>query len=313
MEQMFNDSARFEKIIKLLPEQKIIILADELSNGYYSKGFLEMLINYKDYSETIMSEFKDRKIEKNRKAFNESIQSLLRFLSTHFFSQSEKYYALYPELKETPKWDKWFEELHIETEVFQRKYNELFAVGKKVLDELSSTPEKISEAKNKFPHKLPAGVEWKNFIIQFLNKEEVFIKVNRFKENEKYIDMGFADNRFSEPQPNEGWSFLWVLAQYNGELTIKDPDAKDTYKKQKGLISKALKFHFSMESDPFYPYQETKSYKTRFTLLPPPEETTGKKVKKRPLPVSAVEEDDVDEDIKQFFDEQATQVYDKRG
>jgi len=167
------------------------------------------------------------------------------------------------------------------------------------------------EKKNKFPYKLPAGTEWKNFIIQFLNKEEVYIQVNRFKHNENYAKMGFADNRFSVPKPNEGWTFLWVLAKYNGELTIKDPDAKDTYKKQKELVSKALKSYFSMESDPFYPYQETKSYKTRFTLLPPPKESE-EKGKKYQIPQTEVEQDSVDEEIRQYFEEQAPQVYDDK-
>jgi len=140
----------------------------------------------------------------------------------------------------------------------------------------------------------------------------VYIQVNRFKHNENYAKMGFADNRFSIPKPNEGWTFLWVLAKYNGELTIKDPDAKDTYKKQKELVSKALKSYFSMESDPFYPYQETKSYKTRFTLLPSPEESE-EKGKKHEILQTEVEQDSVDEEIRQYFEEQAPQVYDERG
>lgn len=171
---------------------------------------------------------------------------------------------------------------------------------------------KKEEGKNKFPYKLPAGTEWKNFIIQFLNKEEVYIQVNRFKHNENYAKMRFADNRFSIPKPNEGWTFLWVLAKYNGELTIKDPDAKDTYKKQKELVSKALKSYFSMESDPFFPYQETKSYKTRFALLPPPEESE-EMGKKHQITQTGIEHKSVDEEIRQFFEEQAPQVYDEQG
>lgn len=165
------------------------------------------------------------------------------------------------------------------------------------------------EKKNKFPHKLPAGTEWKNFIIQFVNKNEIFIQVNRFKHSANYSEMGFADNRFNNPQPNAGWTFLWVLAKFNGELTIKDQGAKDTYKKQKSLVSEALKSYFSMESDPFYPYQETKSYKTRFTLLSPPEEAEN--IKHRP-PQKEIEQDSVDEEIRQFFNEHAPQVYDEK-
>ena len=63
---------------------------------------------------------------------------------------------------------------------------------------------------------------------------------------------------------------------YGGELTIKDPEAKDKYKKQKEFLTKGLQNYFSIDYDPFYPYhgslekRET-SYKIKATLLPPPE------------------------------------------
>lgn len=159
----------------------------------------------------------------------------------------------------------------------------------------------------KFPYKLPAGIEWKNFIIQFLNEEEVYIKVNRFKHSENYIKMGFVDNRFSISRPSEGWVFLRILAKYNGELTINDPDAKDKYKKQKELLSKNLKSYFSMESDPFYSYQETKSYKTRFTLLPPSEESD----KKKQLSQEKINRNSIDKEIRDYFQEQTPHIYDE--
>lgn len=173
---------------------------------------------------------------------------------------------------------------------------------------LATIAKNQEEKKNKFPHKLPSGTEWKNFIIQFLNKEEVFIKVSRFKEKVSFIDMGFADGRFSRPQPNEGWGFMWVLAKYNGELTMSNPYAKDSYKKQKELATKALKHYFDMESDPFYPYSETKSYKTRFTLLQP---EFDEKVVGHQMSHQIVEKETIDEEIKNFFEEQTPQIYKK--
>ena len=66
-------------------------------------------------------------------------------------------------------------------------------------------------------------------------------------------EMGMI-GRGKNPNPSEAWTFMEVLAQLNGELTIKDAQAKDKYKKQKELLAKALQSYFSLEYDPFYPY-----------------------------------------------------------
>ncbi len=83
------------------------------------------------------------------------------------------------------------------------------------------------------------------------------------------------------PKPCEQWHFLRVLAQYNGELTIKDPEAKDKYKKQKQGLSETLRKYFSIDYDPFYPYQSCvekggNSYKIKLLLIPPPKQDLPK-------------------------------------
>ena len=128
------------------------------------------------------------------------------------------------------------------------------------------------EDKNKFPYKLPAGTIWGNIIIKFLNDEDVFIQVKQLKHNTNYEEMGFV-GKGNNPNPSEAWTFLRVLAhQVNGELTIKDAEAKDRYKKQKELLGKALQKYFLLDYDPFYPYHSSSeksgdSYKIKLTLI----------------------------------------------
>lgn len=149
----YDDLTRFEKIIKFLPEQRVGFFIDELWNGYYSKGLLPMLVNYKDYSETILSEFKNKRLEKERKKFNKSIRSLLLFLDTHFFSHFENY-ALYPELRGTPLWDRRFEELHTQIEEFKQGYEKLIVVGKQFLDKTSVVPQKGNDVEGTEEHRI---------------------------------------------------------------------------------------------------------------------------------------------------------------
>lgn len=153
---------------------------------------------------------------------------------------------------------------------------------KKVENKLHAS--KLAEAetiKNKFPYKLPKGTEWKNFIIKFIDNENVFIKVNKYKHTANYLEMGFV-GRGKNPVPSVAWIFLKVLARLNGEIQIKDKEASDKYKKQKEQLSNILASYFSIDYDPFFPYkssQEKKgnSYRIKIVLIPPPEENDMQK------------------------------------
>ena len=109
---------------------------------------------------------------------------------------------------------------------------------------------------NKFPHKLPRGTNWGSFIIKFLDKERVQIKVKKFEHIADYKEMGFI-GRGKDPKPSEAWIFLKVLADLGGELTVKDSEAKEKYKKQKEILSQSLEDYFTLEYDPFYPYKQS--------------------------------------------------------
>ncbi len=157
--------------------------------------------------------------------------------------------------------------------------------------------------KNKFPYKLPAGTKWEDFFIKFLNDEEVFIQIKQFKHMANFEEMGFI-GKGKDPNPSTVWIFFKVLAQVNGELTIKDPEAKDKYKKQKEFLARKLQGYFSIDYDPFFPYRSSSekrgnSYKTKFNLFFSP--TISNKVAK----------DENNNDtfgLQEYLDEQAPQM-----
>lgn len=104
----------------------------------------------------------------------------------------------------------------------------------------------------KFPHKLPAGTNWENITMIFIDAEKVKIEVRGKNFEGRYSDMGFTDNRTGKP--NTLWQLLYILAKNNGEITIQNPDANNMIKKQKSLLVAKLKEYFSIDYDPFFPY-----------------------------------------------------------
>lgn len=97
--------------------------------------------------------------------------------------------------------------------------------------------------------------------------------------------MGFVDRRSKLPRPDVQWVFLRTLAKCRGEISIKDREAKDIYKKQKEILSKVLNSYFKIDYDLFYPYHATeykteRSYKIKIKLIPPPLDEQGASVTK---------------------------------
>lgn len=163
---------------------------------------------------------------------------------------------------------------------------------------------KKEDSKPKFPYKLPAGTKWENFIIQFEDDNKIFIQVKQLKHHTNYKEMGMV-GKGKNPEPSEAWTFLKVLARVGGELAIKDPEAKATYKKQKEFLTEALQSYFPIEYDPFFPYdlfipkiKQKNSYKIKITLISPP--ATDKK--------PDIEEEKDNLGIKEYLDETAPQI-----
>jgi hypothetical protein len=129
-------------------------------------------------------------------------------------------------------------------------------------------------ATHKFPFALPAGTTWQQITMQFHDDENVIIRVGQWKHTANYIELGLCDGRGKTYRPSEQWRFLKVLANLEWKISIKNVESKATYKKQKQLLSEKLKAYFSLDYDPFRPYHEGNSYRTKMTLLPKPVRTS---------------------------------------
>lgn len=142
--------------------------------------------------------------------------------------------------------------------------------------------------KQKFPYKIQSGTSWQNFYIQFRNAEAITIKVSGHTHDTSYADMGFADGRTGKP--NTQWVLLALLAKNGGSLSSKDPRANDKYKKHKQLLADVLKEYFSMDTDPFKPYESIDGYSIKINISYP-EETHSKS------------EQNVTDEVHDIFDE----------
>lgn len=81
-------------------------------------------------------------------------------------------------------------------------------------------PQSPQSSGPKFPHKIPAGTRWDQVTIIFLDDENIEIQVKGLTHTTNYKEMGMC-GKGNIPSPNEQWVFLRILAQLNGELTIK--------------------------------------------------------------------------------------------
>jgi len=151
------------------------------------------------------------------------------------------------------------------------------------------------------PIELPSGASWEDITIEFKDNHNVTIKCKGKTIRSDYKDMGFEDSK--SRRPNKQWELLLNFAANKGEIAWdKSPSgskfdldkteqdfgyemdddtpestqnkgfsvikAPDKTKKTKQLLSQSLKAVFSIDGDPFYPYEEVKAYKIRIKLIP---------------------------------------------
>ncbi len=165
---------------------------------------------------------------------------------------------------------------------------------------------KIEMKGNKFPYKLPSGTKWENVIIKFLDAYKVEILIKGIRHITDFKELGMV-GKGKIPEPSEQWYFLKVLSQCNGEISINDPQARDKYKKQKQILSEILQKYFSIDYDPFYPYQSSNeksgnSYKIKLTLIPYNNRLKNEK--------QELEKPSSDLGITEYLEEIAPQIYD---
>lgn len=126
----------------------------------------------------------------------------------------------------------------------------------------------IPSIKEILPLSLPANTAWENVQARFVDPHTLFIEIpkHKIKITVDYKDMGMWDMRSG--LPNAQWAILRGLAQYGGEITWKTPIANFSVKKQKQLLSNALKRYFNIDGDPFMVYRDEKAYRLKMVLFP---------------------------------------------
>ncbi|MDD3101575.1 MAG: hypothetical protein PHE59_00280 [Patescibacteria group bacterium] len=318
----FSDKGRFKKFLKILPEEGIYCLLNELyNNGYSINPHSEIFFQYAGYSKTILSEYGDLGLNKNYKDFNKSFDSLWKFIETHFSDNELKFeegpvdiYELHPKMRhaggEKEKlWNKYYKELKKLVIDCRDKYKEFLRMANEKLFLDTIIQENKSSNEGKFPYKLPAGTIWENFIIKFEDKENILIQVRQYKERLSYKTMGFEDKR--QTKPDIQWTFLKILADNYGEITPQNSEAKDSYIKAKEKLAKNLQDYFKIDYDPFFPYnhynplkkKKVNSYQIKITLIPLKSEDVEKKDSKN-------RNDKDDLGIEEFYKEQTPKIRD---
>lgn len=140
----------------------------------------------------------------------------------------------------------------------------------------------------------PINTKWEDITIQFLNGQEVIVRVKNLTFQTTYEEMGFQDEKTK--LPNKQWQFLKNLSETGGEISWKNPHATPKGKKQKQLLSDSLKAYFQIDESPFYSYKQEKSYKIRVHLIPE---------------VKSEDKQQDDLEMRKEYKEQTPSVYDK--
>lgn len=122
--------------------------------------------------------------------------------------------------------------------------------------------------------KVDESTKWEEIAIQFMNGQEVIIKIKgKVWKHTTCEEMGFINKKNS--QPNKQWQLLQLLSLQNGELSW-DGNRKlslsrremDTFKKKKQRLAEALQTYFGIQEDSFYEYKKEGSYKIKVLLIP---------------------------------------------
>lgn len=154
----------------------------------------------------------------------------------------------------------------------------------------------------------PKDLKWEEITMRFLNDHEVILEVQESTYQTNYEEMGFQDE--TKKLPNKQWKFLNLLAIKNGEVSWennKDLSLKriNSIKKQKQLLTEALKAYFQIKDEPFLDYKKEKAYKIKINLIPETNSTTSLKEKR------SYKNDKDDLGIEEYRKEQSPEVYEK--
>jgi hypothetical protein len=150
-----NDLQKIKFVLKLLPQNDVEDILDQLYNASIKRGPRERLVKYQEYVEDILTNFTDNRLNKLYYQLNKDLIHLSNFMNWHFFqSDYERRYDLYPEKKNNPKqqkeWQKRYDELDTLSAKFEKSYRNFIILCAKYLPNLEKQLGKGSGINVKF-------------------------------------------------------------------------------------------------------------------------------------------------------------------
>lgn len=142
------------------------------------------------------------------------------------------------------------------------------------LKSIATKNEAITITKNKRTIRLPhfQPTQWKDISIRFLDKRNVIIQGDKKNTTLDYEALGFSDDK--SKKPNFAWNVLYKMAENNGETDKITSPIPDNIKQIKRQISDFLKKLFHNDTEPFYDFSETNTYRLKIKLIPPQTDDT---------------------------------------
>ncbi|OGI25783.1 MAG: hypothetical protein A3J76_00985 [Candidatus Moranbacteria bacterium RBG_13_45_13] len=137
------------------------------------------------------------------------------------------------------------------------------------LEAIATKNEENTIVKNKKRIRLPHfnSTPWKDVSIRFLDERNVLIKGGNKTATADYEGLGFSNDKSNKP--NLMWNFLLQMAKNNGETKPIQSPVPDNVKQIKRKISDFLKKLFKNDTEPFFDFSESKTYKLKIILIPP--------------------------------------------
>ena len=258
-------NSAYEQFLVLLPEKTMQSIVDSLASAEYDRKEIERLVKLGETLREASFSFGDKQLDKLSEDLAVSIDELNDFLSVHYAPHDPQaiVFQLYPNSKYAEK----IKTADGATSTWIALKQEGLSLGRRVKEDYLSLISRyqmkgLPKGGFKFPHKVPAGTRWEDLILLFEDDGTIRVNLKQYDVTLSFEDMGLVDGRTGKPSSQ--WAFLLVLAKHGGELKPTDADAQNRFKKQKQLLSEKMQSYFSIDFDPFYPYE--RSYKAKFTL-----------------------------------------------
>lgn len=112
----------------------------------------------------------------------------------------------------------------------------------------------------------PPTATWQDVRIKFVDGETVSIKVGNASGTFVYSQLGMADGR--NARPTVQWELLIAFARGYGAVTWSSSEASRRNQKRREVLAANLKEFFRIDGEPIEYVEESKGWRTLFTIEP---------------------------------------------